>query len=299
MSIGKINSFQLPSGNGVRVDSHLVSGHMAVVGADFDSLLAKIIVTAPTWEDVLRKARRALEDTSIAGVKTNLDILRAIVIHPDFVSGKCDTSWLEASQPSLLESGEDVSTSIRKLASPSASSSSSTPASILSSQSAPVLRPGDSWSLTLSKPSSPSQSQSHLQLRRVLRNDFPASLSAEVIYTTSSGTSQPYVLDLASTSASSSALTSGHRRGSPNDPTHVIIPFSGKLVEVCVDEGDLVKAGDVVAVVQQMKMELEVRASRSGKVSWVCDIEDGEDVAEGVLVAVVDEIEGKGEKARL
>jgi len=40
--------------------------------------------------------------------------------------------------------------------------------------------------------------------------------------------------------------------------------------------------------VQQMKMELEVRSPRSGRVSWVMEIEDGEDVGEGVLAAVVD-----------
>jgi biotin carboxyl carrier protein len=60
------------------------------------------------------------------------------------------------------------------------------------------------------------------------------------------------------------------------------------LVEVLVDEGDVIKEGDVLCVVQQMKMELEVRAHRSGKVSWVLEVEDGEDVAEGMLVAVIE-----------
>jgi len=59
-------------------------------------------------------------------------------------------------------------------------------------------------------------------------------------------------------------------------------------VEVCVEEGEVVKEGDVVCVVQQMKMELEVRSHRSGRVSWITDAEDGEDVAEGMLVAVVE-----------
>jgi biotin carboxyl carrier protein len=60
------------------------------------------------------------------------------------------------------------------------------------------------------------------------------------------------------------------------------------LVEVLVDEGDVIKEGDVLCVVQQMKMELEVRAHRSGMVSWVLEVEDGEDVAEGMLVAVIE-----------
>ncbi|KAJ9640335.1 hypothetical protein H2199_005874 [Coniosporium tulheliwenetii] len=291
LSIGKINSFQLPVGNGIRVDTHLVNGHPAVVSADFDSLIAKIIITAPTWDDVVRKARRALEDTSVYGVKTNLDVLRAIVAHPDFAHGGCDTRWLEANQTSLLKSGEEISSSLRSSVNLSSSPSTSTTSPAALSQTAPLLRPGDAWSVTLSAPAAQGPVQSHLELKRVLRNNFPASLSADVVYTTSSGGSQPYTLQLSSTSASSSALTSGHRRGSPNNPSHIIIPFSGKLVEVCVDEGDVLKPGDVVAVVQQMKMELEVRTSHGGKVSWVCEIEDGEDVAEGVLVAIVEEAE--------
>jgi biotin carboxyl carrier protein len=60
------------------------------------------------------------------------------------------------------------------------------------------------------------------------------------------------------------------------------------LVEVLVDEGDVVKEGDVICVVQQMKMELGVRSPRSGRVVWVTEAEDGEDVAEGTLAAVVE-----------
>jgi biotin carboxyl carrier protein len=81
---------------------------------------------------------------------------------------------------------------------------------------------------------------------------------------------------------------SQHRRGYPSDPSHIIIPFAGKLVEVLVDKGDVVKEGDVICVVQQMKMELEVRSARSGRVTWVTQAEDGEDIAEGVLAAIVE-----------
>ena len=55
-----------------------------------------------------------------------------------------------------------------------------------------------------------------------------------------------------------------------------------------MDEGDVVREGDVVCVVQQMKMELEVRSPRSGRVAWVMEVEDGEDVGEGVLAAVIE-----------
>ena len=56
-------------------------------------------------------------------------------------------------------------------------------------------------------------------------------------------------------------------------------------------------AGDVVCVVRQMKMELEVRAGRKGVVGWVMEVEDGGEVGEGMLAAVVGEV--GGERARL
>jgi biotin carboxyl carrier protein len=58
-------------------------------------------------------------------------------------------------------------------------------------------------------------------------------------------------------------------------------------MEILVDEGDIVTKGDVVAVVRQMKMELEIRALRGGKVVWVFEGEQGEEVGEGILVAEV------------
>ncbi|RAR09195.1 carbamoyl-phosphate synthase L chain, ATP binding domain-like protein [Stemphylium lycopersici] len=307
LSIGKISSFQFPAGNGIRVDTHLISGRPAVVTADFDSLIAKVIVTAGSWEDVVRKAQRALNDTAINGVKTNISMLKAIVAHPDFLAGKCDTQWLETKQSQLLQQSQTIGSTT-----PSNALATQTPMS--SSQSATVttantlFRKGDAWSLTLSPTQAPKASETpashHLEITRVLRNDFPSSLSADILFTaplSSSSSSSlpsapqptPYTLTLTSTSASASAATSQHRRGNPSDASHIIIPFPGKLVEVLVDEGDVVKEGDVVCVVQQMKMELEVRSPRRGRVGWVFDVDEGEDVGEGVLVAV---LEGEGAK---
>ena len=87
-------------------------------------------------------------------------------------------------------------------------------------------------------------------------------------------------------------MNSQHRRGDPSNPKHVVLPFSGKLVEVLVDAGDSIEAGEVVCVVKQMKMELEVRSQKGGLVSWVTEADDDEDVGEGMLIAVV-EAEGR------
>ena len=295
LSIGKITSFRFPTGNGIRVDTNLISGHPSVVSADFDSLIAKLIITASSWKDAVRKAQRALDDTQISGVKTNIDVLRAIAAHPDFLAGQCDTQWLESKQQELLQSGQRISASRQNMLGLDTTGASST---TTISASNTLFRKGDAWSISISSPEDAKQSSEqlphHLELTRVLRNEFPTSLSAELLFTTpstsSSGKPQstPYTITLSSTSASASAATSHHRRGNPSDPSHISIPFPGKLVEVLVDEGDIVKEGDVICVVQQMKMELEVRSPKSGRVTWVTEAEDGEDVAEGTLAAVIE-----------
>ena len=60
-------------------------------------------------------------------------------------------------------------------------------------------------------------------------------------------------------------------------------------MELLVEEGDEVQQGETVAVMRQMKMELEIRANKGGRVCWVYEGEEGDEVGEGVLVA---ELEG-------
>lgn len=304
LSVGKIQSFHLPSGNGVRVDTALVHGVPASVGADFDSVIAKIIVTARTWDDVVRKAQRAVQDTSISGVKTNLDLLAAILAHPDFLAGNCDIQWLEAHHTDLNALSHDIRDRKAKvtahLHSLAPSQQKATLSTSAASSSTPLFRPKDAWTLSLTPKPQPSTSlqqeqKHHIALNRILRNDFPSSLSAELVHTPPGVPSQTYTLALNSTSSSASAA-SGHRLGSPSDPSHVLVPFAGTLVEVLVDEGDVVVKGDVVCVVRQMKMELEVRTARSGRVTFVMEVEDGGEVSEGMLAAVV---EGEDERAKL
>lgn len=293
LSVGKINSFQFPTGNGIRLDTSLINGHSATVGADFDSLLAKLIITAPSWDEVVRKAKRVLSDTKIAGVKTNLDILRGIVSSSDFANGDCSTNWLETHQAALLASGEKITASLPQS---SLLSNDSTQASqaVRAATSGIVFTKGDAWSLTLSPQdaSSPRNNGAeptphHLLITKLHRNEFPTFLSADITYTTPQISSQSYSLTLRSTTASSGSITSQHRRGDPSNPSHVINPFPGKIVEIEVEEGDWVDEGEVLCVVQQMKMELEVRTPRRGKIGYVLDAEVGEEVNEGVLVAEI------------
>jgi biotin carboxyl carrier protein len=153
-----------------------------------------------------------------------------------------------------------------------------------------LFRKGDAWSITLEpleKSQLPDKVAHHLRLSRVLRNEFPTSLTAEIEYTTpASQTAIPYRMQLHTTSTAASALvSSSHRRGDPKNPRHVVLPLSGRLIEVLVAQGEKVADNQVLAFVKQMKMELEVRSPRAGKVKWVYEMEDDEeDVAEGMLL---------------
>lgn len=293
LSVGKINYFRMPSGNGIRVDTHLLPSQATVVGTDFDSLIAKIIITAPTWEDVLRKAKRALVDTYVEGVKTNLDILNGIVHSQAFAHESCDTQWLEANVSSLLTSGKAIlakSKEAMSLIVPTANNNTSVaPASNV------LFRKGDAWSISLTpeiglstEPNS--SSLIHLQLSRVLRNEFPASMTAQVTYTSPTIAPTSYLMTLASTTASFGSVSSGatHRRGEPGNGNHIITPFPGTLVELLVYEGDEVKQGSVIAVVRQMKMELEIKADKAGTIVWVYEGDEGDEVGEGILIAELD-----------
>jgi len=298
LSVGKISSFKFPAGNGIRVDTHLLPSQATVVGTDFDSLIAKIIVTAPTWDDVVRKAKCALADTYIEGVKTSLEVLRGIVASEDFARQACDTQWLEASLPSVLDSGKQISAKSTQKFGPFAPSNAANTS--VAAASNVLFRKGDAWSISLtpenSKDSEAAKPKpSHLQLTRVLRNEFPTSLTAQITYTTPSIPATSYLMTLASTTASFGSISNAatHRRGDPGNGNHITIPFAGKLIELLVDEGDEIQKGDVVAVVRQMKMELEIRAGKRGRVGWVYEGEEGDDVGEGVLVA---ELESAGSK---
>ena len=298
LSIGKVTECRLPTGNGVRVDSHLIHG--GVVGSDFDNLMAKIIVTASNWDDAVRKAQRALADTTVNGVKTNLNLLRAIVADKDFRRGSADARWLEPNIERLLAAGEAVDKQLkdRNAALPQqASSTGSTPG--LASSNV-LFRKGDAWALTLDESGSNSSAgPSHLKIDRIVRNEFPRSLTADFSFTSPGTPPMNYKASLTSTSASADATSSTHRRGDANNRSHIILPMSGKLIEVLVGEGDDIKENDVIAFVKQMKMELEIRSPRAGTIGWVIEVEseEGDDVAEGILLAELVE-ESQEERAK-
>lgn len=99
-SIGKISFLHFPGGNGVRVDSSLYTGH--TLNPFYDSMIAKIIVYAPTRLEAIRKMRRALEETIIEGIETNTDLAHLILYHPSVIKGIYDVSFIEENLKDIL-----------------------------------------------------------------------------------------------------------------------------------------------------------------------------------------------------
>ena len=92
-SPGKITVLHVPGGHGVRVDTHVYAGY--VIPPNYDSMIAKLIITARTREEALKKMKRALDEFVIEGVKTTIPFHRQLVVDEQFVKGNYTTKFME------------------------------------------------------------------------------------------------------------------------------------------------------------------------------------------------------------
>jgi len=92
-SPGRVNFLALPSGPGVRVDTHLYAGY--TVPPYYDSLIAKLLVHGRDRQETMVRGRRALEMFRVEGVKTSIDLHLKILDDPDFQAGKLSTHFME------------------------------------------------------------------------------------------------------------------------------------------------------------------------------------------------------------
>jgi len=92
-SPGKVTNFRIPGGPGVRVDSHVYVGY--VVPAEYDSLLAKVIVHGRDRDEAVARMQRALDEMLIQGVHTTIPFHQKVLRHPDFLAGRTSTRFLE------------------------------------------------------------------------------------------------------------------------------------------------------------------------------------------------------------
>ena len=92
-SPGKITNLHLPGGHGVRVDSHVYSGY--TIPPNYDSMIAKLIVSAQTREEALVRMKRALQEFTIEGIKTTIPFHIKLMDDPKFKSGNFTTAFMD------------------------------------------------------------------------------------------------------------------------------------------------------------------------------------------------------------
>ncbi|RKY99864.1 MAG: acetyl-CoA carboxylase biotin carboxylase subunit [Candidatus Hydrothermota bacterium] len=92
-SPGRIELLHKPGGPGVRIDTHVFAGY--TIPPNYDSLVAKLIVHGRNRKEAIARLKRSLEEFIIEGIKTTIPFHLRIVEHPDFLSGKLDTHFLE------------------------------------------------------------------------------------------------------------------------------------------------------------------------------------------------------------
>jgi acetyl-CoA/propionyl-CoA carboxylase biotin carboxyl carrier protein len=98
-STGTVVGLRESVGEGIRVDSALIDG--VSVPPNYDPMLAKVIAWAPTREEALSRLDRALGDTAVLGVRTNIEYLRLLLADPDVRAGRLDTTLIERRLPEL------------------------------------------------------------------------------------------------------------------------------------------------------------------------------------------------------
>ncbi|NIV38972.1 MAG: acetyl-CoA carboxylase biotin carboxylase subunit, partial [Anaerolineae bacterium] len=92
-SFGRITRYYAPGGPGVRTDGAIYTGYE--IPPYYDSMCAKLIVWAPSWEELLARANRALRDIGVYGIKTTIPYYLEILKSEDFRQGRFDTGFVE------------------------------------------------------------------------------------------------------------------------------------------------------------------------------------------------------------
>jgi len=91
---GKITQLNIPGGHGVRVDTHVYAGYS--IPPNYDSMIAKLIITAQSRKEAIAKMKRALDEFYIEGVKTTIPFHRQLMDNPDFLTGNYTTKFMES-----------------------------------------------------------------------------------------------------------------------------------------------------------------------------------------------------------
>ena len=220
---GQITEWQLPTGPGVRVDAGFRKDDS--IGGNFDSLLAKLIVTGTTREEAIQRARRALKEFKVEGLATALPFHRAILADDNYTKEfKVYTSYIENEFKNEIPEYQ---------------------------ASSPVV-------------------QSHA--------------APEHIITEINGHRFEVLVHAPEPVHKRHRARKGATGGATGDG--LLAPMQGTVVKIAVKEGDSVEKGDLIFVLEAMKMEQPLTAHKSGKVAKIV-AEIGETVASGTALCEI------------
>jgi propionyl-CoA carboxylase alpha chain len=286
---GTVTAFGLRDVPGLRVDSTVESG--SVVSPHYDPMLAKVIAWAPTREAALRSLAAGLAGARIHGPMTNRDLLVRVLRHPEFAAGEADTSFLarhDVTAPLADERAVELSALAAALAASAARRAAARtlrgiPAGWrnVRSQPARATYDGPAGEVTVTYRPSPLEVVSAAPTEVVLvvegvRTTFTVSAYGDDVWVDS--VHGAVALRFADPLAVPPPKT---------EPGSLLAPMPGTVVRVAVDEGATVERGQLVCVLEAMKMEHPVTAPADGVVRRL-PVTAGAQVEAGALLAIVE-----------
>ncbi len=266
-SVGRIDWFAVP-GDGVRVDAGVAAGDS--VGAFYDPLLAKLIAHRPTREEAIATLRAALGGGVAGPLVTNAGFLHRLLGNSDFAAARLDTGLIARHAASLAGPPPPGPEALRAAAAELLDVAGGTP---WSSRSGFRLNAPPERRAVLAD----QYGRRHaVDIGGIAGRSRPP--DTHTVY----AAGEPFVLALARTDAAPAAeRRDGQLRS----------PMSGRIIAVTVAPGDSVAAGQVLVVVEAMKMELAITAPFAGTVAELGAAVAGQ-VEEGALLVRLDGKEG-------
>ena len=225
---GRISTLRFPSGPGVRVDSGVVEGD--TVSGAFDSMIAKLIVTGADRRQAVERARRALAELEVVGIPTVVPFHRAVLEADDFVPA--DGSAFRVHTRWIETEFADV----------------------LPTLGAPATPPTD-------------VPEEAAALERVVVEVGGKRLEVVLPAALALGRAPAGARGGAAAGPRRPARRGAARAAGSGNGTTLTSPMQGTIVKVAVAEGDEVAEGDLVVVLEAMKMEQPLVAHRAGKVT--------------------------------